>query len=263
MPHDALDGLRDGFAKAPGKAGRRARFGAVPTLFDCAARLFRPIMPHGWEAAVLMQKSGERRPLASRQADWASALQRLLLRTPVTANQISAAGIVFAAAGGGALAAADRSPWLFLPAALLIQMRLVCNLMDGLVAVEGGRGSATGALWNEAPDRLEDSLLLVGFGYAAHLPWLGFTAAILAVFTAYVRMLGASHGFPQDFGGPMAKPQRMAALTAGCIAALAEALLAGSRFSLQAVLAAVALGTAVTGARRLLRIAGGMRAKQP
>lgn len=210
-----------------------------------------------------MRQQGERRPLASRQAGWASALQRRLLQTTVTANQISAAGIVFAAGGGAALAGAGRWPWLFLLAACLVQLRLVCNLMDGLVAVEGGRGSATGALWNEAPDRLEDSCLLVGFGYAAGLDWLGFTAAILAVFTAYVRMLGASHGFPQDFRGPMAKPQRMAALTAGCVAGFLEALIRGSHGSLQVVLAVVVLGTAATGLRRLLAIAAAMKARHP
>lgn len=211
----------------------------------------------------MVQSGGERRPLASRQAGWASALQRALLRTSVTANAISAAGIVFAALGGWALAEAWRSPWLFLVAACLIQLRLVCNLMDGLVAVEGGRGSPTGALWNEAPDRLEDSLLLVGFGYAAGLGWLGFTAALLAVFTAYVRMLGASHGFPQDFGGPMAKPQRMAALTVGCVAAFVEVLARGSHVSLAIVLGVVALGTAATGVRRLMRIAAAMKARRP
>ena len=29
-------------------------------------------------------------------------------------------------------------PWLFLTAAALIQIRLLCNLFDGMVAIEGG-----------------------------------------------------------------------------------------------------------------------------
>lgn len=205
--------------------------------------------------------SSDRRPLASRQTGWARTLQGWLLRTPLTANQISVAGILFAALGAVAFAEAWRFPPAYLAAAACIQLRLLCNLMDGLVAVEGGRGSPTGALFNEVPDRLEDSLLLAAFGYAAGLPALGFVAAILAVFTAYLRMLGVSHGLPPDFRGPMAKPHRMAALTVGSLAGFVEALLTGTLYSLQVVLAAVAAGTALTAALRLGRIAAALTAR--
>ena len=55
--------------------------------------------------------------------------------------------------------------------------------LDGLVAVEYGKGSATGALFNEVPDRIADSAVLVGAGYAA-TGWvtLGYVAALLALF---------------------------------------------------------------------------------
>jgi phosphatidylglycerophosphate synthase len=204
----------------------------------------------------------DRRPLTSRQSAWAATTQRLLLKTPITANQISLLGILFAALGAWALVEAPRYPWLFLAAALCIQLRLVCNLMDGLVAVEGGRGAPTGALYNEVPDRLEDALLLAGFGWAAGLFWLGLVGGILAVFTAYVRAVGASHGFPQDFRGPMAKPQRMAALTLGCVLGFVEVLVWGSIYSLQVVLAVVVVGAAFTGWRRLRRIASGLEARK-
>ena len=42
-----------------------------------------------------------------------------------------------------------------------MQLRLLCNMMDGLVAVEGGLKSKAGDLFNEAPDRIEDVILLV------------------------------------------------------------------------------------------------------
>ena len=56
---------------------------------------------------------------------------------------------------------------------LCVQLRLLCNLLDGMVAVEGGRSSPVGALYNEVPDRVADSLLLVALGYAVGIPWLG------------------------------------------------------------------------------------------
>jgi phosphatidylglycerophosphate synthase len=114
-----------------------------------------------------MGDMANRRPLRSRQTRWASLLARLLLQTPLTPNALSLAGIGFAMAGAACLALAPQHHWLWLGAAAFIQLRLLANLMDGLVAVEGGRKAPTGALFNEFPDRIEDSLLLVAAGYGA------------------------------------------------------------------------------------------------
>jgi phosphatidylglycerophosphate synthase len=128
----------------------------------------------------------------------------------------------------------------YLSAALFIQLRLLCNLLDGMVAIEGGRRSPVGEIYNDLPDRVSDALILLAAGYAlswpAHSVELGWAASLLAVMTAYVRVLGGACGLPQDFGGPMAKPQRMAILTAGCILA---------RFDQRAL--AVALAVAIAG----------------
>jgi phosphatidylglycerophosphate synthase len=203
----------------------------------------------------------DRRPLASRGTGWARGLARALLRTRATPNAISATGILFAALGGLAFAYAPLAPWLFLAGALLVQLRLLCNLLDGMVAVEGGRGSPTGALFNEIPDRLEDSFLLIGFGYASGIPELGFVAALLAVLTAYLRAFGASLNLGQDFRGPMAKPQRMAALTIGGVLSLAEALLLGTLHVPLIVLAIVVAGTGWTCVRRIARMANALEAR--
>ncbi len=203
----------------------------------------------------------QRRPLASRDTGWAAAAVRLLLRTRVTPDQISLAGIAFAALGAWAFVWSTR--FGLLVAALCVQARLLCNLFDGMVAVEGGRAGADGPLFNEVPDRVEDTLFLVACGYAAGVPWLGFLAALAAMFTAYVRVLGASFRFPPDYRGPMAKQQRMAALTLGCVAAFVESLFAASHYSLVAALSVVAVGALVTAARRLRGISDALRAKKP
>lgn len=201
-----------------------------------------------------------RRPLKSRGSRWAGAVTRLLLKTPLTANQISVIGVLISLLGAWAFVAAPAYPWLWLAGALAIQLRLLCNLFDGLVAVEGGRKSAYGPLYNEVPDRIEDSVFLIGFGYAAGLLWLGLTAALLAAVTAYVRALGGSFGFPQDFRGPMAKQQRMAALTLGSAAALVEALWQGTHWALVVTLWLVTIGAALTIVRRVLGIAARLKA---
>jgi len=201
-----------------------------------------------------------RRPLKARGTAWARLATRLLLRSRISADQISLLGILFSLVGAWAYVAAPGRPWLLLAAALCIQLRLLCNLFDGLVAVEGGRKSPYGPLFNEAPDRIEDSLFLIAAGYAVGLLWLGLLAALLACLTAYLRALGGSFGFPQDFGGPMAKQHRMAALTLGSIAAFAEALVRGSSHALALALWLIVAGAALTAARRAWRIAGQLRA---
>ena len=200
------------------------------------------------------EPKANRRPLKSRSTGWAAAAARVVLRAGLTANQVSLLGIVVAALGAWAIVEAPGRPWLFLVGAVCIQLRLLANMLDGMVAVEGGRGGPTGAIWNEFPDRVEDSLFMIAAGYAAALPWLGWLAALLAAVCAYVRLLGGTLGQPQDFGGPMAKPHRMAALTLGCAVALVWPP------ALPVALGAIAAGTLLTIALRLVRLSKALRA---
>ncbi|WP_306114755.1 MULTISPECIES: CDP-alcohol phosphatidyltransferase family protein [unclassified Roseovarius] len=166
----------------------------------------------------------DRRPIASRNTGWAQGLTRALARTAITPNQISIASMVFAALAGlalyiGSTAEGAMRAALLLAAALCCQLRLICNLLDGLVAVEGGKGTPDGAFWNEAPDRVSDILILVGLGHGIGQPELGWAAATLAVGTAYIRELGRATTTENDFCGPMAKPQRMATVTLAAVIA--------------------------------------------
>lgn len=199
------------------------------------------------------EPKANRRPLKSRSTAWAAAAARGAIRLGLNANQVSFIGILVALLGAWALIEAPRQPWLFLLAAACVQMRLLANLLDGMVAVEGGRGGPTGAIWNEFPDRVEDSLFLVAAGYAAGLPWLGWLTALLAAVCAYVRLLGGTLGLPQDFGGPMAKPHRMATLTVGCLVAIVWPQ------AIPVALGAIAAGTLLTIALRLMRQSKGLR----
>lgn len=211
-----------------------------------------------------------RRVLRTRSRAWPSAIARALAGMGVTPNQVSIASIAFAAlsAFSFSLAAAPDgarpSAWL-LSAAAGIQLRLLCNLLDGLLAIEGGLKSSTGELFNEIPDRIADVLVFVGAGLAVvHYPWgfvLGVAAALMAVLTAYVRLLGGSLGLKQDFGGPMAKQHRMFALTVGALAAIAEDATRGSVYALSVALAVIVVGSVITFARRTAHIARDLKAR--
>jgi phosphatidylglycerophosphate synthase len=187
----------------------------------------------------------------------------------VTPNQVSVASLVFAALAAVAFRNAGANPtsavgWLIVAAAG-IQFRLLCNLLDGLLAIEGGLKSKTGDLYNELPDRAADILILVGAGAAIRvLPWgmtVGVAAALLAVLTAYVRLLGGSLGLAQDFGGPMAKQHRMFTLTVGALAAAIEHALRGTLIALYVAVAMIVVGSVVTLARRIRGIARGLQAR--
>lgn len=162
-----------------------------------------------------------RRPLASRSTRWAAFLSTAAVRIGLTADAISILSLIFAAAGSAALLWMP-APWNLIACAAGIQLRLLCNLLDGMVAIEGGRKSKVGALYNEVPDRVADSLFLVALGHAIGVPWLGWLAALAAAVTAYIRVLGGTLGLPQDFRGPMAKPHRMATLTVACVLGVIE-----------------------------------------
>lgn len=201
----------------------------------------------------------DRRPIATRSSGWARRLAARLAATAVTPNQISTLSLVWAVIGGALLLHGSVAAWI--AAAVCVQLRLLCNLLDGMVAVEGGKGGPLGALYNEFPDRLADTAFLVPLGYAAGAAWLGWAAALAAALTAYVRAFGGALGLPQDFGGVMAKQRRMAALTLALLAQAVEHVLWGTRYSLLAAAWIITAGSAVTVATRTAGIARRLEAK--
>lgn len=206
-----------------------------------------------------MTTAPDRRPIAARNTGAARRVTTWLVRRNLTPNAISALSMVFALLAGLALAFLPLSIAGLLLAAFGCQMRLLCNLFDGLVAVEGGKGAPDGPFWNEAPDRFSDLFILMGLGYGAGRPELGLLAAALAILTAYIRELGRANGAGNDFSGPLAKPQRMALVT---FAALAQAGVYAMGMDWPVLLWALwllVIGTAATALRRSVRQVGRLK----
>src|SRR4051794_8653561 len=131
-----------------------------------------------------------RRPIPARETRWAARSARFLARLGLTPNIISLASIAVAALAGACFVAGARggTGWhvaLFVLAAVLMGVRLLCNLFDGMLAVELGMKSASGAVYNDLPDRISDAVIFIGAGYGADGavwgPALGWAAALLAV----------------------------------------------------------------------------------
>jgi phosphatidylglycerophosphate synthase len=205
-----------------------------------------------------------RRPIKSRGSRWAAAAAAMLARQGVTPNAISCASVGCAAIAGLAFLALRFVPGplpqaaLFIVAIAGIQGRLVCNLLDGMVAIEGGMKTRSGDIFNDLPDRISDPLIIVPAGYAiTALPYgpdLGWLTALIAVLTAYVRVLGHSAGTPDFFAGPMAKQHRMALMTGACALCAVAAFWSLQQPILYAALIAIAIGGVATIVRRLTLI---------
>ncbi len=204
-------------------------------------------------------KANNRRELKTRKKAWVAYLTKRLVATDITPNQISILSIIVALFSGLSFYLFSLNfNWVWLLfAAIFIQLRLLCNMMDGLVAVEGGKGTKSGELFNDIPDRFADVFILLGAGYASSTIWgeaLGWTAAMLAVMTAYIRTLGGSLDAPISFMGPMAKQHRMGTLTGVALLAIFETISWDTHYALLIGLSVIIIGTLWTCYRRTAAI---------
>ena len=179
--------------------------------------------------------TASRRVLATRDTDWARSVARVLAGTGVRPNGVSVAGVAFALTAATVFVISPTwSPGgragLLLVAAACIQLRLLCNLLDGMLAVEEGlrtpdrrdlQRSARSARGRPDPRRRR----ICRPGVSPTAETLGWAAAVAAVLTAYVRVLGGSLGLTQHFVGPMAKQHRMFVLTLVTLLAAIESML--------------------------------------
>ena len=205
-----------------------------------------------------------RRTLATRDARWAARLAHQLACLGVQPNAVSLTSVAVALVASLAFTAVPTATprartAVLLGAAAAIQLRLLCNLLDGMLAVEERLATATGEIYNELPDRVADVVIFVGAGHAVQVfPYgqaLGWATAVCALGTAYVRALGGSLGVAQSFAGPMAKQHRMATLTAVTTIAAGEAWLGRPPLVLLVGLITILVGSLITIGRRVKLLA--------
>lgn len=207
-----------------------------------------------------METAPDRRPIAARNLQPVVAVAGWLVARRASPDAISLVGMAAAVLAGLAFALTREAPGagraLWIAGAVLVQVRLMANLLDGMVAIGRGVASPLGELFNEVPDRVSDTAVLVGVGWAAGSVALGLAAALAAMATAYIRAVGKGVGLPSDFSGPMAKQQRMALVTALAVACavLPAAWTAGWPAGALWITTGLALATAVR------RLAGQVRA---
>ncbi|MEK7324542.1 MAG: CDP-alcohol phosphatidyltransferase family protein [Chloroflexota bacterium] len=145
------------------------------------------------------------------------------------------------------LRAGSSTLWLWLaPPSLLL--RLLFNLMDGLVAREIGLADAWGEVKNEFGDRLADSAIFLGlvFGGYADSRWAALALALILC-VSYLGILGKALGGARVYGGLFGKGDRMISLALFTLYPLFSGNLAGYNW----YLALAALAAAITVVQRL------------
>ncbi len=91
-------------------------------------------------------------------------------------------------------------------------LRIACILIDRYLAHLGARDSVEEVYFTELPERVSDAVTIIGFGFAAQSsPWLGLSAALAAIFSAYVRSIGVIRGAGKKraASGPMTRIHRL------------------------------------------------------
>lgn len=177
-------------------------------------------------------------------------------------DQISYLSVVAAAVAAVCFWRSSAYPWLLIIGPVFCYLRLWCNMLDGMVALAGGKASWRGEILNDLPDRVSDVLIFVGVAHSGFgNVFLGYWAAIFAVLTAYVGMFGQAVGVQREFSGVMAKPWRMVALHIGAWLAFVWRGRYGGPTVLDWTCLVVIAGCVETIAVRLTRIFDALRAK--
>lgn len=171
-----------------------------------------------------------RRPIAEQFRKTAHSAVNFCVRTGIHPDTISYLSIAASAGAAACFWKSGEYAWLLIPGPLLCYLRLWFNMLDGMVALAAGKASWRGEILNDLPDRISDVLVFAGVAHSGLCaPVAGYWAAILALLTAYVGMLGQAVGVQREFSGMMSKPWRMVTLHGGAWLTLALLWWGGGR----------------------------------
>ncbi len=139
-----------------------------------------------------------------------AGIEQLLINKRVHPDFITSAGVVFSTLLGAVLFTSEKWPLLALMAIPLAIGRLAANALDGLVARHTGLAHPRGEVFNECCDRLSDILIFAGlaFNRAVNAP-LAWSVLVLMLLSSYLGIAAKAAGGRRQFGGFLAKADRM------------------------------------------------------
>ena len=139
----------------------------------------------------------------------------LLMELGVTSEMVGLVGMVFGILGGLSFMATGfvTEPTGYWIAGLVFCLIRIASIsINSFLAPLSHRESLEDIFFTELPERVSDAITLIGFGFAVESsPWLGLTAALAAIFSAYVRSFGQMRGAGKETSssGPMTRVHRL------------------------------------------------------
>jgi CDP-diacylglycerol---glycerol-3-phosphate 3-phosphatidyltransferase len=139
-----------------------------------------------------------------------AGIESALVKRHVHPDVITLAGVVFAGLLGAILVGSGHWPLLVVAVPPLAIGRLAANALDGLVARHTGLARPRGELFNECCDRISDILVFVGLSFTLQvITSLAWGVLVLALLSSYVGITSKAAGGKRQFGGVLAKADRM------------------------------------------------------
>lgn len=144
-----------------------------------------------------------------------SGIENTLVAHRIHPDLVTLSGVGFAGLLGVALAASGQWSIAALAVAPLAIGRLAANALDGLVARRMGVARPWGEVFNEFGDRLADTAVFVGLALnSAIFSPLAWGVLVLTLLNSYLGTVAKAAGGKRQFGGLLAKADRMIYLAA-------------------------------------------------
>jgi CDP-diacylglycerol--glycerol-3-phosphate 3-phosphatidyltransferase len=140
-------------------------------------------------------------------------IERALVRRRVHPDYLTVGAVAVSVLGGLALWGANWTPWLLFVVPAAAMVRIALNALDGLVARDTGVARPWGEVLNEMCDRVSDVALFVGAALAPGSDVrLGTAALVAMLLSSYLGNSAKAAGGRRQYGGVMAKADRMLVL---------------------------------------------------
>jgi CDP-diacylglycerol--glycerol-3-phosphate 3-phosphatidyltransferase len=147
-------------------------------------------------------------------------IERALVRRRVHPDVLTVGAVLVSALGGLGLWGANWAPWLLLVVPAAAMVRIALNALDGLVARDLGVARPWGEVLNEICDRLSDVALFAGASLAPGSDArLGAAVLVVMLLSSYLGTAAKAAGGRRQYGGVMAKADRMLVLGGAAVLA--------------------------------------------
>lgn len=178
-----------------------------------------------------------------------------LVRQKASPNTLSVIGLILGMASGFFFAWAK--PW---PAVLFVLLCGFFDILDGKVAINSGRRSLFGAIFDSSLDRYSEFFIYLGLAYYLRHHWglwLIFFTLLGSFMVSYTRARAEGLGIAVNIG-LIQRAERMILLIAG---AIAGAIFAELRTSMIVVLVIITMASHITAWQRIFYVRQVERAK--